>query len=78
MGKTVAQVALNWLLQRPTICSLVIGARTKEHLEQNLGAVGWSLSTEQVKRLEEASRQSKPYPYWHQDQRPELKSQLFF
>lgn len=77
-GKTVAQVALNWLLQRPTVCSLVIGARTEEHLKQNLGAVGWNLSEEQVKRLEEASRQPKPYPYWHQDQRPELKAQLFF
>lgn len=67
-GKTVAQVALNWLLQCSTVCSLVIGARTEEHLKQNLGAVGWRLSEEQIKRLEEASRQPKPYPYWHQDQ----------
>ncbi len=76
-GKTVAQVALNWLLQRPTICSLVIGAKTEEHLKQNLGAVGWNLTAEQVKRLEEASKQPKPYPYWHQDLRPELHAQLF-
>lgn len=76
-GKTVAQVALNWLLRRPTVCSLVIGARTEEHLKLNLGAVGWSLTDEQVKRLEEASRQVKPYPYWHQDERPELGAQLF-
>ena len=76
-GKTVAQVALNWLLQRPTICSLVIGASTEEQLRQNLGAVGWTLTPEQVKRLDAASRTQKPYPYWHQDQRPEFSSQLF-
>lgn len=76
-GKTVAQVALNWLLQRPTVCSLVIGAQTEEQLQQNLGAVGWSLSEEQQKRLEGVSRQVKPYPYWHQELKPELKSQLY-
>lgn len=76
-GKTVAQVALNWLLQRPTVCSLVIGASSEEQLRQNLGAVGWSLTAEQVQRLDGASRVSKPYPYWHQDQRPELSSQVF-
>ena len=77
-GKTVAQVALNWLLQRPTICSLVIGARTEEHLKLNLGAIGWSLTAEQIKRLDEASKTPKIYPYWHQNQFPELKSQLIF
>ena len=76
--KTVAQVALNWLLQRPTICSLVIGARTEEHLKLNLGAIGWSLTAEQIKRLDEASKTPKIYPYWHQNQFPELKSQLIF
>ena len=76
-GKTVAQIALNWLLQRPTVCSLVIGASNEEQLKQNLNAVGWKLEAEQVKRLEEASRQPKAYPYWHQDERPELNSQLF-
>ncbi|MCD8317841.1 MAG: aldo/keto reductase [Paraprevotella sp.] len=76
-GKTVAQVALNWLLQRPTICSLIIGASSEEQLRQNLGAVGWSLTAEQIKRLDEASRTEKPYPYWHQDERPELSSQLY-
>ncbi len=76
--KTIAQVALNWLLQRPMVSSLVIGARTEEQLKQNLEAVGWNLSTEQIKRLEDVSRQPKPYPYWHQDQQPELKSQLFY
>lgn len=74
---TVAQVALNWLLQRPTITSLVIGARTEEHLMANLGATGWNLTTEQVKRLDDVSRQIKTYPYWHQDINPEMKSQLF-
>ena len=76
-GKTVAQVALNWLLQRPTVYSLVIGASSEEQLQQNLDAVGWKLTAEQVKRLDAASQIEKPYPYWHQDQRPELSSQLF-
>ena len=76
-GKTVAQVVLNWLLRRPTVCSLVIGASSEEQLRQNLGAVDWSLTAEQVKRLDTASRTQKPYPYWHQDERPELSSQLF-
>ena len=76
-GKSVAQIALNWLLQRPTVCSLVIGASSDEQLRQNLGAVDWKLSAEQVKRLDVASKTEKPYPYWHQDQRPELSSQLF-
>ncbi len=76
-GKTVAQVALNWLLQRPTVCSLVIGASNEEQLKQNLGAVGWNLSEEQVKRLEDASKTPKTYPYWHQDEKPWLSSQLY-
>lgn len=76
-GKTIAQVALNWLLRRPTVCSLVIGASSEEQLKKNLGAVGWSLTEEQVSRLDNASRQPKAYPYWHQDERPELGSQLF-
>lgn len=65
-GKTIAQVALNWLLQRPTVSTLVIGARNEEQLRQNLGAVGWNLTPEQVKKLEEASAFQYPYPYWHQ------------
>lgn len=76
-GHTVAQVALRWLLQRPTVTSLVIGARTEEHLRLNLDVVGWTLSEEQMARLDNASRQPKAYPYWHQDLKPELKSQLF-
>ena len=65
-GKTVAQVALNWLLQRPTVANLVIGARNEEQLKQNLGAVGWKLSAEQIARLDAASRRTPAYPYWHQ------------
>lgn len=76
-GKTVAQVSLNWLLQRPTVCSLVIGVSNEEQLRQNLGAVDWKLSKEQITRLDAVSSTEKPYPYWHQDQRPELSSQLF-
>jgi aryl-alcohol dehydrogenase-like predicted oxidoreductase len=65
-GKTVAQIALNWLLQRPTVSTLVIGARTEAQLKENLGAVGWALTKEQISKLDEASRRPFPYPYWHQ------------
>jgi aryl-alcohol dehydrogenase-like predicted oxidoreductase len=73
-GKTVAQVALNWVLQRPTVCNVIIGARNEEQLEQNLGAIGWNLSTEQIKRLDIASDREPIYPYWHQRKSPHLKS----
>lgn len=65
-GRTVPQVALNWLLQRPSVANVVIGARTAEQLEQNLGAVGWNLTPDQVDRLEAASQLTPIYPYWHQ------------
>lgn len=65
-GRSVPQVALNWLLQRPTVSSVIVGARNEEQLKQNLGAVGWNLSAEQVARLDAASAVPKPYPYWHQ------------
>ena len=65
-GKTVPQIALNWLLQRPTVSSVIIGARNEEQLKQNLGAVGWNLTPEQVATLDAASAVTKPYPYWHQ------------
>ncbi|MET0388090.1 MAG: aldo/keto reductase [Polyangiales bacterium] len=68
VGKTVPQVALNWLLQRPTVSSLIIGARNEEQLKQNLGAVGWQLTAAQVARLDEASNLPLAYPYWHQRQ----------
>jgi aryl-alcohol dehydrogenase-like predicted oxidoreductase len=65
-GKTLPQIALNWLLQRPTVSTIVVGARNEDQLKQNLGAVGWNLSAEQVARLDAASAVTKPYPYWHQ------------
>ena len=65
-GKTVPQVALNWLLQRPTVANVIVGARNEEQLRQNLGAVGWNLTAEQVKRLDAASDRTPIYPYWHQ------------
>ncbi|HEY0504887.1 MAG TPA: aldo/keto reductase [Lysobacter sp.] len=65
-GKSVPQIALNWLLQRPTVSTVVIGARNEEQLKQNLGAVGWNLTPEQVARLDEASAVTPAYPYWHQ------------
>jgi aryl-alcohol dehydrogenase-like predicted oxidoreductase len=67
-GKTVPQIALNWLLGRPTVSTLVIGARNEEQLKANLAAVGWKLSPEQVKKLDEASELPRAYPYWHQVQ----------
>lgn len=71
-GKTVAQVSLNWLLQRPTVSSIIIGARNEEQLKQNLDSVGWNLSTDQVKRLDAASEVPTIYPYWHQRQNTKL------
>jgi aryl-alcohol dehydrogenase-like predicted oxidoreductase len=65
-GKTVAQIALNWLLQRPTVSTLVIGARNEEQLRQNLGAVGWNLTAEQIAKLDAVSAIHPIYPYWHQ------------
>jgi aryl-alcohol dehydrogenase-like predicted oxidoreductase len=67
-GKTVPQIALNWLLQRPTVATIVMGARNEEQLKQNLGAAGWNLTPEQVKQLDEASATPRAYPYWHQAQ----------
>lgn len=71
-GKSIAQVSLNWLLQRPTVCNIIVGARNEEQLIQNIGAIGWNLSTEQVKRLDAASEVQPAYPYWHQRQFPML------
>jgi aryl-alcohol dehydrogenase-like predicted oxidoreductase len=65
-GKSIAQVSLNWLLQRPTVSSLVVGARTEAQLRENLAATGWNLTTDQVKRLDAASETQPVYPYWHQ------------
>jgi aryl-alcohol dehydrogenase-like predicted oxidoreductase len=65
-GKTVPQVALNWLLQRPTVASVIIGARNEEQLKQNLVAAEWNLTAEQVATLDKASAVQPVYPYWHQ------------
>ena len=67
-GKTIPQIALNWLLQRPSVANVIIGARNEEQLRQNLGAVGWNLTPEQIARLDAASEQTPAYPYWHQRQ----------
>jgi aryl-alcohol dehydrogenase-like predicted oxidoreductase len=67
-GKNLAQIALNWLLQRPTVSTVVIGARNEEQLRQNLDAVGWSLTPQQMKKLDDASNVTPIYPYWHQRQ----------
>ncbi|MGC8779308.1 MAG: aldo/keto reductase [Anaerolineae bacterium] len=65
-GKTVPQVAINWLLRRPTVSTVIIGARNEEQLRDNLGAVGWALTADQIARLDAASARVPPYPYWHQ------------
>ncbi len=65
-GRSVPQIALNWLLQRPTVSNVIVGARNEEQLRQNLGAVGWNLTAEQLARLDEASAVTLPYPYWQQ------------
>jgi aryl-alcohol dehydrogenase-like predicted oxidoreductase len=65
-GKTIAQVALNWVLQRPTVSSIIFGARNEQQLRENFGAVGWNLSADQVARLDAASAVTPIYPYWHQ------------
>ncbi len=65
-GKTLPQVALNWLLQRPTVSNIVVGARNEEQLRQNLGAIGWKLTADQIAQLDAASQRTPIYPYWHQ------------
>ena len=65
-GKSVPQIALNWLLQRPSVATIIVGARNEEQLKQNLGAVGWKLTGEQVAKLDAASETTPAYPYWHQ------------
>ena len=67
-GKTVPQIALNWLLERPTVASVIIGARNEEQLRQNLAAAGWNLTAAQIAKLDRASEVTPIYPYWHQRQ----------
>jgi len=65
-GKSVPQVALNWLLRRPTVATVIIGARNEEQLRQNLGAIGWELTPDLIAKLDQASATTPAYPYWHQ------------
>jgi aryl-alcohol dehydrogenase-like predicted oxidoreductase len=65
-GKTIPQIALNWLTRKPTIASIIVGARNEEQLRQNLAAVGWSLTADQIAALDKASAVQVAYPYWHQ------------
>jgi len=65
-GKSHSQIALNWLLQRPTVVSVIFGARNEAQFRENLGAVGWKLTPEQVAKLDAASAVTPIYPYWHQ------------
>ena len=67
-GKSVPQIALNWLLRRPTVASVIVGARNEEQLRENLGAVDWKLSPDAIAKLDAASAVTPPYPYWHQRQ----------
>ena len=67
-GKTVPQIAFNWLTTRPTVASVIVGARNEKQLRENLGAVGWTLTPDQMARLDAASATTIPYPYWHQRQ----------
>jgi aryl-alcohol dehydrogenase-like predicted oxidoreductase len=75
-GKTVPQISLNWLLQRPTVSSVIIGARNEAQLKDNLGATGWKLTENQMERLDKASQTNLPYPYWHQQQFEERNPSL--
>lgn len=65
-GRTVPQIAINWLTQRPSVSTIIIGARDEKQLRDNLGSVGWSLTSEQIARLDAASELTPAYPYWHQ------------
>jgi aryl-alcohol dehydrogenase-like predicted oxidoreductase len=75
-GKTIPQIALNWLLRRPTVSTLIVGARNEEQLRQNLGAVGWTLTPQQIAALDAASELPYAYPYWHQRQFEERNPRL--
>ncbi|MFD7295112.1 aldo/keto reductase [Streptomyces sp. NPDC059897] len=63
-GRAIPQIAINWLLRRPTVSTVLIGARNEEQLTQNLGAIGWELTPEQVAKLDAASETKAPYPYY--------------
>ena len=65
-GKSVPQIALNWVTQRPTVANVIVGARNEEQLKMNLGSIGWKLTAAQIAKLDAASARTKTYPYWHQ------------
>ncbi|HTP29374.1 MAG TPA: aldo/keto reductase [Anaeromyxobacteraceae bacterium] len=65
-GRSVPQIAISWLLQRPTVSTVILGARNEQQLREILASVGWSLTAEQMAALDEASAATPPYPYWHQ------------
>ena len=65
-GKTIPQLALNWLLGRPTVASVIIGAHSEDQLRENIAATGWNLAPEHIALLDAASAEPKIYPYWHQ------------
>lgn len=67
-GKTIPQISLNWLLHRPTVANVIVGARNEQQLKDNLGALDWSLTADQIAKLDEASAITPAYPYWHQHQ----------
>jgi aryl-alcohol dehydrogenase-like predicted oxidoreductase len=67
-GRTVPQIALNWVLRRPSVSTVVMGARDEKQLRANLGATGWKLTAEQIAKLDAASEKQLAYPYWHQRQ----------
>jgi aryl-alcohol dehydrogenase-like predicted oxidoreductase len=71
-GKTIPQIALNWLLQRPTVANVIVGARNEAQLIENIGAVGWSLTADQIAKLDAASETPAAYPVWHQRGYPML------
>ncbi len=75
-GRTLPQVAINWVLQRPTVATVIIGARDEKQLRENLGAAGWALTPEQMARLDAVSAKPQPYPYWHQAQFERQKQAL--
>jgi aryl-alcohol dehydrogenase-like predicted oxidoreductase len=65
-GKSVPQIAINWLLRRPSVASVIIGARDEQQLRDNLGAVDFVLTSDQIATLDKASAVTPVYPYWHQ------------
>ncbi len=66
LGSSISQVAINWLLQRPTVCSVIIGARNREQLIENIDAINFSLTDAHMHRLDAVSEIPPAYPYWHQ------------